>query len=160
MKTYLKIPHVFTWFITWHFILIYCLRTTDKYIFIHTLLTYTVIAESLWDPFHEWAHDWNLEKIFFYETYTGHNSSADMCKPVTGWIIICQVKAKRIFRDLDSMSSFVRWVAARTHDATITSLWRQNDVATSFWRHNYVIIASCVRWVLILFDELGNFRVL
>ena len=28
----------------------------------------------------------------------------------------------------------------------ITSLWRQNDVATSFRRHNDVIIASCVRW--------------
>ena len=26
-----------------------------------------------------------------------------------------------------------------------TSLWRQNDVATSFWRHHNVIIASCVR---------------
>ena len=25
-------------------------------------------------------------------------------------------------------------------------LWRRNDVATSFWRHNDVIIASCVRW--------------
>ena len=34
----------------------------------------------------------------------------------------------------------------RAHDAIITSLWRQNDVATSFRRHNDVIIASCVRW--------------
>ena len=33
----------------------------------------------------------------------------------------------------------------RPHDATITSFWRQNDVATSFWRHNDVIFASCVR---------------
>ena len=30
----------------------------------------------------------------------------------------------------------------RTHDAIIKSLWRQNDVATSFWRHIDVIIAS------------------
>ena len=29
----------------------------------------------------------------------------------------------------------------------ITSLLRQNDVATSFWRNNDAIIASCVRWV-------------
>ena len=31
------------------------------------------------------------------------------------------------------------------HDAMITLLWRQNDVARSFWRHNGVIIASCAR---------------
>ena len=36
----------------------------------------------------------------------------------------------------------------RTHDVKITSLLRQNDVATSFWRHNDVILASCVRWVM------------
>ena len=34
----------------------------------------------------------------------------------------------------------------RAHDAITTSLLRQNDVATSFWRHNDVIITSCVRW--------------
>ena len=33
-----------------------------------------------------------------------------------------------------------------THDAMITTLLRQNDVATSFWRNNDVIIASHVRW--------------
>ena len=33
----------------------------------------------------------------------------------------------------------------RSHDAKITSLWRQNGVTTSFWRHNDVIIASCAR---------------
>ena len=33
----------------------------------------------------------------------------------------------------------------RKHDA-IASLWRQNDVATSFIRHNDVINASCARW--------------
>ena len=35
----------------------------------------------------------------------------------------------------------------RAHGAIITSLWRPNDVATSFGRHNDVIIASCARWV-------------
>ena len=34
----------------------------------------------------------------------------------------------------------------RTHDAIITPLLRQNDVTTSFWCNNNVIIASCVRW--------------
>ena len=34
----------------------------------------------------------------------------------------------------------------RWHGAKITSLLSQNDVATSFWRNNDVIIASCVRW--------------
>ena len=33
----------------------------------------------------------------------------------------------------------------RTHDVKITLLWRQNDAATSFWRHNDVNIAPCVR---------------
>ena len=34
----------------------------------------------------------------------------------------------------------------RTHDVMITSLLRQNDVETSFWRFNDVIITSYVRW--------------
>ena len=34
----------------------------------------------------------------------------------------------------------------RTHGAIITSLLSQNDNATSFWRNNDVIFASCVRW--------------
>ena len=34
-----------------------------------------------------------------------------------------------------------------TYDVKITSLLRQNDVATSFWRHNDVIIRSRVHWV-------------
>ena len=38
-------------------------------------------------------------------------------------------------------------LSQRTHGATITALWRQNDVVTSFWRHNDVIIAPCARWV-------------
>ena len=39
-------------------------------------------------------------------------------------------------------------LSQRTHDVIITSLLRQNDVATSFWRNNDVVITSCVRWVL------------
>ena len=43
----------------------------------------------------------------------------------------------------------MRWPPAAaaqwSHDAIITSLWRQNDVATSFRRHNDIIIASCAR---------------
>ena len=34
----------------------------------------------------------------------------------------------------------------RTRDAIMTSLLRQNDVITSFWRNGVVIFASCVRW--------------
>ena len=36
----------------------------------------------------------------------------------------------------------------RTHDVIIMSLLRQNDVATSFWRNNDVIITSRVRWAV------------
>ena len=35
----------------------------------------------------------------------------------------------------------------RAHDAMIMPLWRRNDVAMSFWRHNEIIIASCACWV-------------
>ena len=42
-----------------------------------------------------------------------------------------------------------RIVPQWTRDAIITSLLRQNDIATSFWRYNDVIITSCVRWILI-----------
>ena len=34
----------------------------------------------------------------------------------------------------------------RAHDVIITSQLRQNDVTTSFWRNNNVIIAPRVRW--------------
>ena len=34
--------------------------------------------------------------------------------------------------------------SCRTQDAMITLLLGQNIVMTSFWRNNYVIIASCV----------------
>ena len=39
-------------------------------------------------------------------------------------------------------------MSQRTHDIEITSLLHQNDVITSFWRNNDVIITSCVRWDL------------
>ena len=35
----------------------------------------------------------------------------------------------------------------RAHDVIITPLFRQNDVATSFWRYDDVIITSYVCWV-------------
>ena len=42
--------------------------------------------------------------------------------------------------------NYIDRVIQLANDAITTSLWRQNDVATSFRRHNDVIIASCVRW--------------
>ena len=36
---------------------------------------------------------------------------------------------------------------ASVHDTITTSILRQNDVATSFWRNKDVIIAVCVRWI-------------
>ena len=39
----------------------------------------------------------------------------------------------------------IHW-SQRTHDVIITSLLSQNDVATSFWRNDNVIITSCVHW--------------
>ena len=37
-------------------------------------------------------------------------------------------------------------ITQRGHDAMLTPLLRQNDVAMSFWRNNDVIIMSCVCW--------------
>ena len=36
-------------------------------------------------------------------------------------------------------------ISQRTHDAIITSLWCPNYVATPFWRHDNVVVASCGR---------------
>ena len=38
----------------------------------------------------------------------------------------------------------------RIHDVMITSLLRQNDVATSFWRNDDISLASCVPWVFMI----------
>ena len=46
----------------------------------------------------------------------------------------------------DSIRLPVIMIAQRTHYATITLPIRQNDVATSFWPNNYVIIVSCASW--------------
>ena len=40
-----------------------------------------------------------------------------------------------------------QFVTKRAHDAIITPLLRQNDVATSFWRNDDLAIASCAYWV-------------
>ena len=40
----------------------------------------------------------------------------------------------------------INYVAQRTHDVIMTSVSRQNDLKTSFWRNTDVIITSCVRW--------------
>ena len=37
-------------------------------------------------------------------------------------------------------------ITQRTRDVMITSLLRQNDVVTLFWRNNDVIIVPCVHW--------------
>ena len=57
------------------------------------------------------------------------------------------------------------WIPA-AHDAMKTSLWGQNDVVTSFWRHNNVIITSRPSWgntivlhgvvVFLLFDTVKS----
>ena len=46
----------------------------------------------------------------------------------------------------------------RTHDVILTSLLGQNDVATSFWRNNDIIITSCVNWVAVVPDIITFFH--
>ena len=48
---------------------------------------------------------------------------------------------------LQERRAYRHWVVQRAHGATITSLWRYNDVVSTA-RHNYVINAPCVRWVV------------
>ena len=46
----------------------------------------------------------------------------------------------------------------RTHYIIIKLLWRQNDVATSFWCDNDVIIVSCALWAgcwKVFFGQIG-----
>ena len=47
---------------------------------------------------------------------------------------------------LKAMLAHVCINSQRAHDIMTTLLSRQNDAATSFWRHNDVVITSCVRW--------------
>ena len=59
----------------------------------------------------------------------------NLCTADTGyWYMILITNAS---------SPLSRWI----HGATITSLLRQNDVATSFCRNNDVIITPCAHWV-------------
>ena len=46
-------------------------------------------------------------------------------------------------------TAFSGWLwEYQSHDVIITSLLHQNDVTTSFWYNNDVIITPCVRWVV------------
>ena len=51
----------------------------------------------------------------------------------------------KIYLQIVPSLSRARCISQRTHDELITSLLRQNDVATSFWRNHDVIITSCAR---------------
>ena len=50
--------------------------------------------------------------------------------------------SRRLYNWLMSPTVHAQW----TKGVIITSWLRQNDVETSFWRNNDVIITSCVRW--------------
>ena len=63
---------------------------------------------------------------------------------------ICQILTMWLIASL--ISKYGAELAAQwTHDVIMTSLLRQNGVATSFWRDNDVIITSCVRWAVTKF---------
>ena len=64
--------------------------------------------------------------------------------PLVIWFIIWE-------QWLLQSSMALEYITLRTRDA-IMSLLRQNDVAALFWHNNDVIIASCVRWVIVLTD--------
>ena len=68
---------------------------------------------------------------FEYDTY-------DLCTVGTGAAIRNQIRRNH---------------TQHTHDAIMTSLLRQNDVATSFWRNNDVIIVSYKCWDMVAYHE-------
>ena len=57
-----------------------------------------------------------------------------------------------VWNTIFNLTALTQW----THDVIITSSLRQNDVATSFWRNNDVIIILCVCWVTSTTDYLRN----
>ena len=60
--------------------------------------------------------------------------------------IRCNSHPESMISILATDSSFenTQW----THDEIMTSLLRQNNVVTSFWRYNDVIIMSCITNVM------------
>ena len=58
-------------------------------------------------------------------------------------VVFQYIDAIIFYKDMFGCKSAL--TAQRAHDAIITSLWRQNDVATSFRHHNDVSITSGVR---------------
>ena len=74
-----------------------------------------------------------------------------VCMQFVPWIytFLCLVFFRIYFNITHSMVVITIFIPSqREHDAMITSLLRWNDVATSFWRNNDVIVASHFRGFL------------
>ena len=95
----------------------------------------------------------------FKESVTNFLLSKTKLKSQDGWQLWLLITARKmfilhilhyqLFQNNWNCNKYAKYTH-RTHDAKITSLWRQNDAATAFWCHNEVIIAFCVRWVQFL----------
>ena len=82
--------------------------------------------------------------------------------PTTGLIAAKHFTPPQTHKYSLSPQNYHSWISAnntahafyilsqRIRDAVITSLVRQNDVATSFWRNSHVFVASHVRCVISL----------
>ena len=62
------------------------------------------------------------------------------------YVHFLEIKYQSINQGTEIKECFVQACAQRSHDMIISSLIRQNDVVTSFWHNDDVIITVCVRW--------------
>ena len=113
--------------------------------------TYQAVCCSTW-----WTHPlltiWSPSRKY---TWPDHMATRDVFI-VT--VVFAWVWYRYVCRDVFNFRViFVKLLTHRIHDAIIASLLRQNDVATSFWRNNDVIVASRVRWVM--FRCCGDYKI-
>ena len=111
----------------------------------HTPVGYQffVLSHSLWVIFVKFSYLATLFGSFLwkFDTPIGvkiHRIHSPL--PVSGQVHPPPTPAASYTSDYQSIQ--------RTYDVIITSLLRQNDVVTSFWRDSDVIITSCVGWEL------------
>ena len=90
-------------------------------------------------------HGWSVgrPRILLFPQHCHHGAEQDirywiMADLCSCFVIQCCVQSRAI---LDRVMC-----RQRTHGTMITSLLRQNDVATSFWRNNDVMIAPHAHW--------------
>ena len=111
-----------------------------------TALTCLMMAsQSSWQPF-RFSHRLAVVTQILYHQDFARAFQINICIPklAVKSMLSNTVSAIHLIHALSESSVTLRGLmkVQRTHDATLMSLSRQNDIATSLWRNNDVIIAS------------------